>query len=356
MSATVIVVGDDAPDVALSSESVTGDPTLTEVELLHRPLTDPHPWAGASGENVVLLRAGDLLLPGAGGSLLGALSDCEIVVGAHRVGGRGRWDIDVVPPALDSLADLGDIAVDAPIELSAIAAKRRLFPGLLAPAPAAPGGEVALLASLLGRGRCKSLRAVVAQVRIRPEHRGEPEALLDRLLGVLHGPLGDDETVASRVRRRALSIGYIGVTPSVGVRFRPDGWWAPSPQGPEPDQLLAVIRDVHWVAARLAEARHIAEVGFDGVVAEAPTDAVAQLPPDLNNLIVTNESLHRLVGELTATVHWLHEEVRVRDEAIAAHRAPGLTVDQTRGRELVRELWRRTRRHMRRLSRGGSPT
>jgi len=354
MNASVIVIGDDALDVERSSGSVSGDPTLAGAEVLQRAASDRHPWVGATGESVMFLRAGDRLLPGAGGEMLGALSGCGIAVGAHRLAGRGNWATEVVPPAFGSYGDLLDVAVDVPFELSAIASKRSILPDFVAPAPAAPGGEVALLAALLARARCESTHVVVAQVRMRALHHGDPDALLDRLLGVLHGPLGEDDAVASRIRRRALSVAYLESPPSVAARFRPDAWWAPAGRSLEPARLLAVLRDLHWIAARLAEARHVAVVGFEGFVAGEPNDALATLPPDLNSLAIANELLHRQLGERNAAVQWLHEEVRVRDAALAASGLRGSTIEQTNSRDLARELLRRTRRHLRRLSRGGS--
>ncbi|MFA6957678.1 MAG: hypothetical protein WC538_17575 [Thermoanaerobaculia bacterium] len=354
MNATVIVIGDDSLDIALSSESIAADPSLAGAEVFRRPLSDPHPWSAAAGESLIFLRAGDRLLPGAVAAMLGALSDCGAAVGAHSLAGRGGWGTDVVPPALATLADLADVAVDVPFELSAIGARRSALPALLTPSPAAPGGEVALLCALLERARCRTIHDVVAQVRMRPVHHGDPEGVLERLRGVLHGPLGADEVVASRVRRRALCVAYLESPPTVAERFRPDEWWSPAGRSPEPARLLAIVRDVHWVAARLAEVRHVAEVGFDGIVAEAPADAVSVLPPDVNNILLTNESLHAMVAELSATVRWLHDEVRVRDESLAGTRVRGVPVEQTRSRELVRELFRRTRRHLRRLSPEGS--
>lgn len=353
MNATVIVLGDDAPDLELSAGSIAADPSLAGAEVLQRPSSDQRPWASATGECVIFLRAGDRLLPGAGAALLGALSDRDAVVGAHSLAGRGGWGTDFVPPALGSLTELAEAAVDAPFELSAIGARRRALPASVTPAPAAPGGEIALLHPLLERGTCRTLHAVVAQVRMRPVHHGDPEGVLERLRGVLHGPLGADEAVASRVRRRALSVAYLESPPAVAGRVRPDEWWVQPGRNPDPVRLLAVLRDVHWIAARLSEARHIAEVGFEGIVAEAPVDAISALPPDLNNLLVTNESLRLMVAELEASVRWLHAEVRARDEMLAGRRECGVPVEQTPGRELVRELWRRIGRKLRRPSRRG---
>lgn len=354
MSVTVIVIGDDELDAERSSESVAADPSLAGARVVRRQSSDPSPWSGLESEALVFLRAGDRLLPGAGSVVLGGLADREIVVGAHRLAGRGGWDTDIVPPPLHTRSDLAEVAVDAPFELSAIGAKPGALPAFVSPAPAAPGGEVALLHALLQRGRFAVLHTAIAQVRMRPVHQGDPDGVLDRLRGVLHGPLGSDAAVAARVRRRALSVAYLESSAEVAARFRPDDWWQPEGAYLEPRRLLEILRDVHWAAARLAEARSIAVAGFDGVVANAPEDAWTVLPPDTNNLIVTNESLHRMVAELSATVQWLHAEVHVRDEQLAGTRRRGLPVEQTKSLELARELWRRTRWHVRRLTRRGA--
>lgn len=301
------------------------------------------------------VRAGDLLVEGALGVMERALDDAGAAVCGFRLRGRGGWDTEAVPPLLASLGDLKAVAVDAPIELSTLAVRREALPEALKPPCGAPGGEVALVAALLERTRIASTHEVVAEVRMRGEHRGEPEPELARLRGVLHGPLGEDPAVASRIRRRALSIAYLEAQPSVAGRIVPETWWGAAGGARGGGDPMEVLRDLHWVAARAAEARHIAAKGLDGVVAEAPVDVATVAPPDLSTLHAQNQELAISVAELSATTRWLHEEVRVRDARIVSLQGPvplhGL--EEVGGWALARELGRRVRRRLARLVRGG---
>jgi hypothetical protein len=239
------------------------------------------------------------------------------MAGAFRLAGRGGWDTEIVPPSLETLDDLKAVSVDIPLELSAIAARREALPRAVTPSPGLPGGEVALLEALLRHGRCRSIHAAVSEVRMRGVHHGESADVLERLRGVLHGPLGDDDAVAARVRRRALEVAFLESHPSVAARFAPEQWWEPVRNTRGADGLMDALRDLHWIAARLSEAHHIAARGFDGVVAEAPVDVQCTIRPDVNDLLIAIDSLRGAMAELTATIHWLHGEVRVRDNEIA---------------------------------------
>ncbi len=317
MKATIIVLGTDDLDIARTLDSIRDADLPTEVQTLTRPPSATAPWSNTTDEFVVLMHAGDRICARGMTALLSGLDEADVVVGGYRIAGAGHWGVEVTPPRVDTIADLAAWAVAPPFELSAIAVRRSVLPSASHPAPGQSGGEISLLCAALAShpsARIVAIDDIVAEVRIRPVHAGDPTAMLDRLRGVLEGPLGDDPITASRVRRRALSLAYLESTPLVAGQFDADCWWGPAVEVPA---ARAVLRDLHWVLTCLADARKMAELGLDGIANSAPSDAIADMPPDDANMQATIGSFHVMVGELTDTVGWLHAEVRERDERLA---------------------------------------
>lgn len=312
----VLVIGGTAAQIAQSAASVEVDGALCDGSILTCAADDPRPWAGSSADHVFFLRGGDQVLPGTGRRLATILPDTDLYIGAHRRRGPNAWDTVVPPPSLATVDDLAHIATDAPLELSGLVVRRSMLRRALRPAPGRPGGEVALLATLLPTARVHIDSSPSVDVLMRPEHLGAPDAVLEQLRGVLIGPLGRHAEAATRIRRRALATAYLDAPPDLARRWSADHWWGEGSTERSADEWLEILREVHWVAARAVEARHIAALGFDGVAAESPTDAQAALPPDVGELQMNIHSLNLMVQELTATVTWLHAEVLSRDLAL----------------------------------------
>ncbi len=314
----MVVLGSDELDVARTIESIREAELASELQTLVRPQNDIAPWSDANDEFVMLMHAGDRMSAEGLSALLGAVGDADVVLGGYRIAGAGHWGIDVTPPNIGNVDGLASWAVAPPFELSAIAIRRSALPSAVHPAPGLPGGELSLLHAALASQaevRIATIHDIVAEVRIRPVHAGEPIAMLARLRGVLEGPLGSDALTASRVRRRALSLAYLESEPLVAGQFDADSWWGEAVKVPAAQD---VFRDLHWVLTCLAEARQMAELGLEGIANSAPSDATADMPPDHTNMQATISSFHVLVGELTDTVHWLHAEIQERDERLVA--------------------------------------
>jgi hypothetical protein len=312
----VLVIGDSPSRIDASLASVGADPHLRDATV---HIAEPHlatPWAACTATHVLFLREGDTVLPGAGAHLVDRLDDTDLLLGGHLRRGADSWDLAHTAPEVGSLAHMVRIAADIDVEMSGMVVRRSVLPDTLLPPIDAPAGAVGLLAELIDRAAVRRHVTPVVDVVARPVHLGEPGAVLRHLQGVLHGPLGRHPEAAGRVRRRALALAYLGGSPELPQRWSADEWWGPGAEGRSTEDWLQILRDAHWTAARVAEAARISARGFDGVVSDAPIDAIAALPPQLGELLADNRSLNLMVQELSATVAWLHAEVRNRDERI----------------------------------------
>lgn len=349
---TFVIISNLAEEVERTRGSLRGA-VDGGAEILVRDTNDGSPWRDATGESVVLVRGGDLIDGDAVVAACAKEPEATAIVGGHRLRAPRRWGDEILPP-WDGLLTDESLAVDCPIELSALIIRRDALPESVSPSPASPGGDVALFVDVARRVGLTASSHIVAEVRAGPLHRGDAAAALDRLHGVLHSSVGLSEAARSRVRRRALMVAYHDGDERLRESFSARHWWLATVERGDPPEVMATLMDLQWALARTANAMHLVSGGMELVGATAPSDF------DEPTLLV--EEMHaewvtanRLVEERQAAVQRLHAEVAVRDrllaqlsEAVAdrdnrlAERAAdcapaerGARIDETPGKQLL---------------------